>query len=195
MKSLTVEQLAALRRFSETYGYNWKARLKSFWASGKDDTLPDGALLRQIRNELGPKWLSRFSLSNPVVQSEAEPTTQACTGKDENPEDAVKSAILVYEDEGGNVIQRYCTPAEAKAYEAGIAGQLKGCSVFLGVAGTRAEMLMSVSPGLRARVEEARANLQRDVRLRNLLTRYGVPEDRALRASIHAAFEELQSPA
>ena len=192
MKSLTVEQLAALHRFSEHHGRQWKAKLKSLWASGKDDTQPDGALLRQIRNDLGPKWLSRFSLSNPLVQSDDKQQPRIREG--EANVDAVESVILVYEDEHGGVAVRYCTQAEANAHFSSIAGQLKGCSAFFGEQGVRAKALVSVSPNLRERVEEARRKLLRDVRLRDLLTRHGVPEDFALRASINAAFQEFQAP-
>lgn len=191
-QSLTVEQLTALRRFSEKHGYQWKAKLKSLWASGKDDTQPDGALLRQIRNDLGPKWLSRFSLSNPRVQPDDK--LQPSIRHAQCNADAVKSATLVYEDEHGEVVVRYCTRAEANAYIASIDGQHKGCSAFFSTDEICAEMLMDISPNFRERVDEARRKLLRDVRLRDLLTRHGVPEDRALRASINAAFQEFQAP-
>jgi len=54
----TPEQLWALRDFAEKNGRNWKSILKDAWASGKDDQLANGGLLRQVRNELGPQWLT-----------------------------------------------------------------------------------------------------------------------------------------
>lgn len=58
----TSEQLEALRRFAAKHGRNWRTKLSQAWASGKDERLPDAALLRQVRNQLGPKWLKRFKL-------------------------------------------------------------------------------------------------------------------------------------
>jgi hypothetical protein len=36
--------------------------LKQAWATGRDERCRDGALLRQIRNEKGPRWLARLDL-------------------------------------------------------------------------------------------------------------------------------------
>ena len=69
-----------------------------------------------------------------------------------------------------------------------------GRKILTRIGGVCAEMLMDISPNFRERVDEARRKLLRDVRLRDLLTRHGVPEDRALRASINAAFQEFQAP-
>ncbi len=63
MKEPTTEQLNALREYAQSHGRTWKAKLKSAWFSGKDERLPNAALLRQIRNDFGPQWLTRFSLS------------------------------------------------------------------------------------------------------------------------------------
>ena len=54
--------LAAIRYFAAQHGKFWKRRLRSMWWSGSDATLPNGALLRQIRNEHGPAWLESFVL-------------------------------------------------------------------------------------------------------------------------------------
>lgn len=59
---LTQAQREALQRFSAKYGRNWKAQLIELWASGKDDARPDGALLRQLRNVLGPDGLMALAL-------------------------------------------------------------------------------------------------------------------------------------
>lgn len=58
----TPEQLAALSRFAKRVGADWKGRLSAAWTSGKDATMPDGHLLRQLRNRLGPEWLMSFTL-------------------------------------------------------------------------------------------------------------------------------------
>lgn len=57
---MTAEQTQALGRFAAKHGRNWKSKLRSAWASGRDERLPNGALLRQIRNELGPVGLAKF---------------------------------------------------------------------------------------------------------------------------------------
>lgn len=60
----SAEQLAALQRFANQHGRRWKSELSTAWSTGRDDTLPDGPLLRQVRNGLGPQWL--FSMKNPI---------------------------------------------------------------------------------------------------------------------------------
>lgn len=63
----TPEQHEALRRFAERHGRTWKAKLVSAWLSGKDDRMQDGALLRQVRNQLGARWLRGFKLESPTT--------------------------------------------------------------------------------------------------------------------------------
>ena len=58
----TADQTSALKRFAEKHGRTWKSKLKSAWANGTDSTMEDGALLRQVRNDLGPVWLTKFDL-------------------------------------------------------------------------------------------------------------------------------------
>lgn len=55
--------LAAIRYFAAQHGRLWKSRLRAMWWSGRDATLPNGALMRQIRNEHGPAWLESYVLS------------------------------------------------------------------------------------------------------------------------------------
>lgn len=50
-------QLAALQAFATKYGAQWKNKLEAAWAKGSDEREPDGALLRQVRNQYGPEWL------------------------------------------------------------------------------------------------------------------------------------------
>ena len=67
-------QLAAIRYFAARYGRHWKSRLNSMWWSGSDASEVNGAVLRQIRNELGPVWLSKYVLdgdSNVVAHDQA----------------------------------------------------------------------------------------------------------------------------
>ena len=68
MNKPTTQQLNALREFAQRHGRTWKAKLKSAWASGKDEQLPNAAFLRQIRNDFGPLWLTRFNLGDASTQ-------------------------------------------------------------------------------------------------------------------------------
>jgi hypothetical protein len=56
----TPEQLAALQRFQERHGATWKAKLRELWMCEPGSKYQDGAVLRQVRNQLGPKWLTTF---------------------------------------------------------------------------------------------------------------------------------------
>lgn len=62
MNEPTEEQLAAIRAYAEAKGKDWKFRLNTAWWNGTDANEPNGHLLRQIRNTLGPKWLIKFKL-------------------------------------------------------------------------------------------------------------------------------------
>lgn len=57
----STSQLQALERFATKHGREWKAVLSAAWTSGRDESMPDGALLRQVRNQLGPEWLASFN--------------------------------------------------------------------------------------------------------------------------------------
>lgn len=59
----TFEQERRLRLFAESGGQGWKDTLQNLWLTGRDAALPDGHLLRQIRNDLGPSWLANLKLS------------------------------------------------------------------------------------------------------------------------------------
>lgn len=63
-KQPTEPQMEAIKRFAETHGRTWKSRLIDAWISGRDARLPDGGLLRQVRNQLGPQWLRGFKLTD-----------------------------------------------------------------------------------------------------------------------------------
>ena len=59
MKQPNDEQLAAVRAFKEKHGHDWKVDLLNAWLTGKDASEPNGHLLRQVRNQFGPTWLSK----------------------------------------------------------------------------------------------------------------------------------------
>lgn len=55
--ALTAAQRQALIAFASRHGAGWKDKLSALWlraAAGPD--------LQQVRNELGPAWLSRVTL-------------------------------------------------------------------------------------------------------------------------------------
>lgn len=55
---LTPEQVAALRRFRDYHGREWKSLLNLLWSGGSPTHRSgDAALLRQVRNSHGPRWL------------------------------------------------------------------------------------------------------------------------------------------
>lgn len=62
-KEPTAEQLEVLKAFAAKYGRTWKAVLRDAWITGRDEREPNSALLRQVRNQLGPRWLVSFRLS------------------------------------------------------------------------------------------------------------------------------------
>lgn len=63
----TAEQINALQRFASQHGRTWKYKLLVAWHTGRDESMPDGALLRQVRNQLGPLWLKKAVLPAPAV--------------------------------------------------------------------------------------------------------------------------------
>lgn len=61
--SPTSEQLAAVKAFAARHGRYWKRALNNAWFNGSDAREPDGALLRQVRNQFGPSWLAKVKLT------------------------------------------------------------------------------------------------------------------------------------
>ena len=57
---LTEEQDAAIQAYAEYHGKNWKKQLLDDLLTGKDASRPNGHLLRQVRNQFGPKWLEKL---------------------------------------------------------------------------------------------------------------------------------------
>lgn len=62
MDQPTAEQLDAVQAFAKKYGPSWKYKLQGAWLSGRDANEPNGHLLRQVRNNFGPRWLEKFKL-------------------------------------------------------------------------------------------------------------------------------------
>ena len=63
----TADQLAAVKAFAGKYGRNWKAALRFSWETGNYPFAPmanESALLQQLRNQFGPRWLNAFRLEN-----------------------------------------------------------------------------------------------------------------------------------
>jgi hypothetical protein len=58
MRAPTPAQLAALKAYAAKHGLQWRRKLADAWLIGADATDPDGHLLRQLRNTLGPSWLA-----------------------------------------------------------------------------------------------------------------------------------------
>jgi hypothetical protein len=58
----TPEQLDALRAFAAKYGRFWKDVLLTKWITGTDANEPNGHLLRQVRNQGGPRYLAGLKL-------------------------------------------------------------------------------------------------------------------------------------
>lgn len=51
----TPQQLDALYRFRAANGGYWKAKLRDLWLTERCPPL-----LQQVRNQLGPQWLSKW---------------------------------------------------------------------------------------------------------------------------------------
>jgi hypothetical protein len=60
----TPEMLAALQAFRARHGRTWKDKLMTMWLTGRDANEPQGHLLRQVRNRLGPSWLAKLKLED-----------------------------------------------------------------------------------------------------------------------------------
>lgn len=60
LDELNPEQQAAIRRFAAAHGRGWKTLLAKAWS--RDQLVADAVLLRQVRNQFGPRWLSGVRL-------------------------------------------------------------------------------------------------------------------------------------
>lgn len=62
--TMTETQLeAALRKYAAAHGRCWKQDLRQSWMTGQYYLADDEGTLQRIRNNFGPSWLVRFSLS------------------------------------------------------------------------------------------------------------------------------------
>lgn len=104
---------------------------------------------------------------------------------------AIANAVLVYTQDG-EVKQRFCNSTEAQTEFERLSAAGEGCSMFA-TETDEAELLISISPDFRARVDAAKEKLRVDLRIQQALDLHGVPADRELRARIHLAFVQLQS--
>jgi len=57
---LTAEQQQALNNFAAKHGRTWRSKLRAMWFSGQDAVQPDGAYLRQVRNQQPPAFLDAY---------------------------------------------------------------------------------------------------------------------------------------
>lgn len=60
LDDLNPDQRARLIEFRDTHGRHWKQELNDMWQNGRDANERNGHLLRQIRNQRGPTWLSKL---------------------------------------------------------------------------------------------------------------------------------------
>lgn len=60
LDDLKPEQRARLIEFRDANGRLWKQKLNDLWLNGRDAKVRDGHLLRQVRNQHGPTWLSKL---------------------------------------------------------------------------------------------------------------------------------------
>ena len=67
MAQLTIKQARCLKAFAQHMGHQWKSKLRNTWCRdqpwGTTETArEEHALLRQIRNDLGPNWLNKVKM-------------------------------------------------------------------------------------------------------------------------------------
>lgn len=60
----TLEQVAALQAYAKAHGRCWKSQLREAWMTGIYGSGDDSQHLQQVRNNLGPSWLTRYRLPN-----------------------------------------------------------------------------------------------------------------------------------
>lgn len=62
-RTLTAEEVNALRLFAALNGRYWKAALRAIWETTNRRNWDDAeTILYRLRNSHGPAWLSRFRL-------------------------------------------------------------------------------------------------------------------------------------
>ena len=64
MTNPNTAELAAVREYAKRKGADWKAKLYEDWWHGCEvSAIPDGHLLRRVRNNFDPKWLNKFEVT------------------------------------------------------------------------------------------------------------------------------------
>lgn len=101
------------------------------------------------------------------------------------------NTILLYE-ECGQIKQRFCPESEARNFLDKAKVEMRGGSMFAVDGGLEAEFVLKVCPQLREKVNAAKTKLKADTRLRDALTKHGVPLDQDIRIAIYNAFEDLK---
>lgn len=100
------------------------------------------------------------------------------------------NTILIHEVDG-RAVHCFCTEDHAKEVLRKAPDMTSGGSMFSSE-DTAAELVYSVSPDLRNRVEAAKSKLAVDLAIRDALNRNGVPQDPTLRTGIYKAITELR---
>lgn len=61
----TIEQWEALKAYAAQHGRCWKAALRNEWMDACQgiDNLDQQALLQQLRNQFGPRWLMLIDIN------------------------------------------------------------------------------------------------------------------------------------
>lgn len=59
---MTEEQRTRLKQFAAAHGPNWRDKLREMWMTGQDSGQPEGHLLRQVRNQVGPSKLDQLEI-------------------------------------------------------------------------------------------------------------------------------------
>lgn len=89
---------------------------------------------------------------------------------------------------------QFCTAAEArKALDAAAETGGGASALFVDDGSLNAEDVYSISPDLQNRVSMARQKLQDDWRIKLVLDKHQVPEDRDIRKAVYAAIKELRN--
>ena len=72
IRTLSPDQLDALRVFADANGRSWKAKLNEAWSTGRYrnyNGADEYGELQQVRNTFGPAWLVKFTFDNPKTHS------------------------------------------------------------------------------------------------------------------------------
>lgn len=61
MQNISQEIMDRLKQYADEHGRNWKQKLRDQWFNGSDANEPNGHLLRQARNKIGPGALENVT--------------------------------------------------------------------------------------------------------------------------------------